>query len=148
MPQQFALAGDFISVSVTGYDAQNIYSGCVLCDSSLPIPVTTALEARVIVFNVDFPIVRGHQVVLHYQSSSESAVVSRLLAELNKSTGEVVKKNPRMIKKNTHALVKIQLSRPICVEVYSRIRQLGRIMLRSGGTTIAAGLVTKVNFNK
>lgn len=99
-------------------------------------------------FNVDFPIVRGHQVVLHYQSSSESAVVSRLLAELNKSTGEVIKKNPRMIKKNTHALIKIQLSRPICVEVYSDIRQLGRVMLRSGGTTIAAGLVTKVNFNK
>ncbi|XP_060835982.1 HBS1-like protein [Rhopalosiphum padi] len=148
LPQPIGLAGDFISVSLTGYDAQTIYSGCVLSDISLPIPVTSVLEARVVVFNVDFPIVRGHQVVLHYQSSSESAVVSRLLAELNKSTGEVIKKNPRMIKKNTHALIKINLSRPICVEVYSDIRQLGRVMLRSGGTTIAAGLVTKVNFNK
>ncbi|XP_025405308.1 HBS1-like protein isoform X2 [Sipha flava] len=148
LPQPIGLAGDFISVGLAGYDAQTIYSGCVLCDPSFPVPITSILEARVIVFNVDFPIVRGHQIVLHYQSSSESAVVSRLLAELNKSTGEVMKKNPRMIKKNTHALVKIQLSRPICVEVYSDIRQLGRIMLRSGGTTIAAGLVTKVNFNK
>ncbi|XP_025195578.1 HBS1-like protein [Melanaphis sacchari] len=148
LPQPIGLAGDFISVSLTGYDAQTIYSGCVLSDISLPIPVTSVLEARVVVFNVDFPIVRGHQVVLHYQSASESAVVSRLLAELNKSTGEVIKKNPRMIKKNTHALIKINLSRPICVEVYSDIRQLGRVMLRSGGTTIAAGLVTKVNFNK
>ncbi|KAL4121209.1 hypothetical protein QTP88_013767 [Uroleucon formosanum] len=148
LPQSIGLAGDFISVSLTGYDAQTIYSGCVLCDILLPIPVTSVLEARVVVFNVDFPIVRGHQVVLHYQSSSESAVVSRLLAELNKSTGEVIKKNPRIIKKNTHALIKINLSRPICVEVYSDIRQLGRVMLRSAGTTIAAGLVTKVNFNK
>lgn len=148
LPQPIGLAGDFISVSLSGYDAQTIYSGCVLCDISLPIPVTSVLEARVVVFNVDFPIVRGHQIVLHYQSSSESAVVSRLLAELNKSTGEVIKKNPRMIKKNTHALIKINLSRPICIEVYSDIRQLGRVMLRSGGTTIAAGLVTKVNFNK
>jgi len=119
-----------------------------LSDISLPIPVTSVIEARVVVFNVDFPIVRGHQVVLHYQSACESAVISRLLAELNKSTGEVIKKNPRIIKKNTHALIKINLSRPICVEVYSDIRQLGRVMLRSSGTTIAAGLVTKVNFNK
>jgi len=148
LPQPIGLAGDFISVSLAGYDAQTIYSGCVLCDILLPIPVTSVLEARVVVFNVDFPIVRGHQVVLHYQSSSESATVSRLLAELNKSTGEVIKKNPRIIKKNTHALIKINLSRPICVEVYSDIRQLGRVMLRSAGTTIAAGLVTKVYFNK
>jgi len=148
LPQPIGLAGDFISVSLTGYDAQTIYSGCVLSDISLPIPVTSVIEARVVVFNVDFPIVRGHQVVLHYQSACESAVISRLLAELNKSTGEVIKKNPRIIKKNTHALIKINLSRPICVEVYSDIRQLGRVMLRSGGTTIAAGLVTKVNFNK
>ncbi|VVC31843.1 Translation protein, beta-barrel domain,Translation elongation factor EFTu/EF1A, C- [Cinara cedri] len=148
LPQSIGLAGDFISISLNGYDAQTIYSGCVLCDISSPIPVTSVLEARVVVFNVDFPIVRGHQVVLHYQSSSESAVVSRLLAELNKSTGEMIKKNPRIIKKNTHALIKIQLSRPICVEVYSDIRQLGRVMLRSNGTTIAAGLVTKVNFTK
>lgn len=119
-----------------------------MCDSLFPIPVTSTLEARVVVFNVDFPIVRGHQVVLHYQSSSESAVISKLLAELNKSTGEVMKKNPRLIKKNTHAFIRIQLLRPICVEVYSDIRQLGRVMLRSGGTTIAAGLVTKVNLNK
>lgn len=148
MPHSTGLAGDFISVSLAGYDAQSIYSGCVLCDPLFPIPVTSVLEARVVVFNVDFPIVRGHQIVLHYQSSSESAVVSRLLAEVNKSTGEVMKKNPRMIKKNTHALIKIKLSRPICIEVYSYIRQLGRVMLRSGGTTIAAGHVTKVNFNK
>jgi len=148
MSQTFGIAGDFISVSLTGFDAQTIYAGCVMCDPSFPIPVTSVLEARVVVFNVNFPIVRGHQVVLHYQSSSESAVVSKLLAELNKSTGEVVKKNPRMIKKNTHALIKIQLSRPICIEVYSDFRQLGRVMLRSGGTTLAAGLVTKVDFNK
>ncbi|XP_050440650.1 HBS1-like protein isoform X2 [Adelges cooleyi] len=148
LPHTVALAGDYISVSITGYDAQTIYSGCVICDLTLPIPVTTVLEARIVVFNVDFPIVRGHQVVLHYQSSSESAIVCKLLAELNKTTGEVIRKNPRMIKKNTHALIKVQLSRPICVEVYSDIRQLGRVMLRSAGNTIAAGLVTKVNFNK
>lgn len=148
MPQPIGLAGDFIRISLINYDSQTIYPGCVLCDPLFPIPVTSVLEARIVVFNIDFPIVRGHQIVLHYQSSSESAVISRLLAELNKSTGEVIKKNPRIIKKNTHALIKIQLMRTICVEVYSDIKQLGRIMLRSGGTTIAAGLVTKVNFNK
>jgi len=117
-----------------------------LSEISFPISITSVIEARVVV--IDFPIVRGQQVVLHYQNAYEPAVISRILAELNKSTGLVIMKNPRIIKKNTYALIKINLSRPICIEVYSDIRQLGRVMLRSGGTTIAAGLVTKVNFNK
>ncbi|KAE9523829.1 hypothetical protein AGLY_015717 [Aphis glycines] len=146
LPQLITLVGDLISVSLTGYDAQTIYSGCILSEISLPISITSVIEARVVV--IDFPIVRGQQVVLHYQNTYESAVISRILAELNKSTGLVIMKNPRIIKKNTYALIKIILSRPICIEVYSDIRQLGRVMLRSGGTTIATGLVTKVNFNK
>ncbi len=36
-----------------------------------------------------------HQVVLHYQSLTEPARIRRLISQLHKNTGEVVKKNPR-----------------------------------------------------
>lgn len=41
------------------------------------------------------------------------------------------------------ALVEIKISKPICVELYANYRELGRFMLRHGGTTIAAGQITE-----
>lgn len=84
--------------------------------------------------------------VLHHQSLVEPAVVSRLISQLNKSTGEVVKKHPRFLGNNTSAIVEVQVSRPIALELYSDCKELGRIMLRVGGVTIAAGLIVKIVF--
>lgn len=41
-------------------------------------------------------------------------------------------------------MVEIQINRPICLELYSNYRELGRFMLRYGGVTIAAGLITEI----
>lgn len=82
--------------------------------------------------------------VLHYQSLSEAANITKLVAQIHKSTGEVVKNRPRCLIKQTSGLVEIEISRPVCMELYKDCRELGRFMLRARGTTIAAGLVTKV----
>jgi len=42
------------------------------------------------------------------------------------------------------ALVQITVERPVCLEVYTDFRALGRVALREGGRTIALGLVTQV----
>lgn len=84
------------------------------------------------------------QVVLHHQSLVEPAVISRLISQLNKSTGEVIKKHPRWLGNNSSAMVEIQVSKPIALELYSDCKELGRMMIRVGGVTIAAGLITKV----
>lgn len=80
--------------------------------------------------------------VLHYQSLSEAATITKLVAQIHKSTGEILKKKPRCLMKQTSGLVEIEISRPVCMELYKDYRELGRFMLRSGGTTVAAGLVT------
>lgn len=82
--------------------------------------------------------------VLHHQSLVEPAIISKLISQLNKSTGEVVKKHPRFLTNNTSAMVEIQVGRPIALEPFSECKELGRVMLRVGGVTIAAGLITRV----
>ena len=52
----------------------------------------------------------------------------------------------RCLTKNTTAVIQIEVSRPVCMELYQDCRELGRFMLRSGGATIAAGVVTKVRY--
>jgi len=53
----------------------------------------------------------------------------------------------RCLVKNTSAVVEIEVDRPICLELYTSCKDLGRFMLRSSGSTIAAGLVTEVRVN-
>ena len=67
------------------------------------------------------------------------------MAQLHKSSGEVVKKRPRCLVRNSNAVVELETSRPICMELYRDVKELGRFMLRVGGITIAAGLVTQVS---
>jgi len=84
------------------------------------------------------------QVILHHQSLLEQAVITKLVAQLNKSSGEVIKRHPRCLTRNSNAVVELEIAHPICMELYRDIKELGRFMLRVGGITVAAGLVTQV----
>ncbi|XP_046554634.1 LOW QUALITY PROTEIN: HBS1-like protein [Haliotis rubra] len=144
MPVQVAFAGDHVTILISGIDIANVNIGSVLCDPVNPAKFSTRIRAKIVIFSLEVPITRGYPVVFHYQSVSEPAVIRRLLAQLNKSTGEVVKKKPRCLVKNTSAVVEIELERNICLEEYKDFKDLGRFMLRSGGATIAAGLVEEI----
>lgn len=139
-----AYAGDQVSITLAGIEMQNVSVGYVLCDLTQPISVTSHFEARIVVFNIKVPITKGFSVVLHHQSLLEPAIISKLVAQLHKSTGEIVKKRPRCLLKNSNALVELQTTRPICMELYRDVKELGRFMLRVGGVTVAAGLVTQI----
>ncbi|XP_028164421.1 protein HBS1 [Ostrinia nubilalis] len=144
MSSNVAFAGDQVSVTLSGVDMQNISVGFILSDPIQPVPVTSRFEARLVVFNVKVPITKGYPVLIHHQSLVESANIVKLKALLNKSTGELLKKKPRCLGNNSVAVVDIEVCRPICVERYKDVKELGRVMLRVSGVTIAAGLVTDI----
>lgn len=139
-----AFAGDQVIITLAGIDASNITVGSVICHAKDIVPIATRFQARIIVFNIKMPITNGYPVVLHLQSMAEAAVIVKLKSQLHKGTGEVIKKNPRCLSNNSCAVVEIEVSRPICIEKYANFKELGRVMLRVAGVTIAAGLVTKI----
>ena len=145
IPSSSAFAGDHVCLALVGIsDHNSVANGMVACDPAMPIQVTKRVKARIVVFNVEVPITKGFPVVFHYGSVQTQAVIKRLTAIVNKSTGEVTKRKPRCLSKNCNALVEIATDAPICMEVYSESKELGRFMLRVGGKTIAAGLVTEL----
>ncbi|XP_047990554.1 protein HBS1 [Leguminivora glycinivorella] len=144
VPNNVAFAGDQVSVTLSGIDIQNVAAGYILSDPIQQVPIASRFEARLVVFNVKAPITKGYPVLLHHQSLVESAHIVKLKALLNKSTGEVIKKKPRCLGNNSVAIVDIEVSKPISIERYKDVKELGRVMLRVAGVTVAAGLVTDV----
>ncbi|XP_036727433.1 HBS1-like protein isoform X4 [Balaenoptera musculus] len=146
-PVDWAAAGDHVSLTLVGMDVIKINVGCIFCGPKEPIKVCTRFRARILIFNIEIPITKGFPVLLHYQTVSEPAVVKRLISVLNKSTGEVTKKKPKLLTKGQNALVELQTQRPVALELYKDFKELGRFMLRYSGSTIAAGVVTEVAWN-
>jgi len=147
-PVNVGFAGDNVLVSLTGIDITHISVGSVLCDPLNPVETTTHLRARIVIFNISLPITKGFPVILHYQSLTEQAYIVRLVSQLHRNTGEIIKKKPRCLVKNTSAVVDIEVSRPISVELYKNNKDLGRFMLRANGSTIAAGMITEILSSK
>ena len=100
---------------------------------------------QVVIFSVEIPITKGYTCILHYGSVQVSASVKKIVGLLDKSTGEVAQnvKKPRFLTKGNNAVIEIISEVPVCLDLYTNVKELGRFMLRTGGKTIAAGMVTE-----
>ncbi|KAF4602370.1 Hsp70 suppressor, GTPase facilitates ribosomal subunit dissociation [Pleurotus pulmonarius] len=153
-PKPWAVAGDNVTIYMTAVDPLHLNIGSVLCPPNAPVPLATIFTARIIVFDIQVPITAGASVELFHHSRDQPATVSRLLATVDRASGNVVKKNPRVLTKGTPAEVQITLrttasgpsvtARPIPLETFSVNRDMGRILIRRGGETIAAGIVLEI----
>ena len=113
--------------------------------SEFQTPNFLFLSFQIVVFNVDVPITKGYTCILHYGSVQVAASVKKLLGLLDKSTGEVAvnTKRPRLLSKGNNAMVEITTEVPVCLDLYTNVKELGRFMLRTGGKTIAGGMVVE-----
>ncbi|KAF1320878.1 Translation elongation factor tu, partial [Globisporangium splendens] len=141
---QFARAGDTIDMGVTGIDPSALSTGSILCSIPSPVRLARRFEAKIMTMPaVEVPLVKGTCVTIHIHNVDEPVNITRLISILSK-TGEVEKRKPRCITRERSAVVQITCNRPICLEVFSNYRQLGRFTLRDRGTTLAAGIITEI----
>lgn len=78
----------------------------------------------------------------------EPAIIKKLFKTVNQSSGETIKKKPRILTTQQTADVLIELSRSSPLEEFKNVSELGRFTLRSQGETIGAGIITKVQYLK
>ncbi|KAJ2409245.1 hypothetical protein GGI10_004722, partial [Coemansia sp. RSA 2530] len=141
--EEWAVAGDSVVLMIQGLDIQHISVGSVVCTPERPIQCTTRFEAQLVVFDTPVPITNGFPGLLHMQSLNVPAVVSRIIETFDQRSGEVLKRRPRHIRKGATARVEIVAEAPVCLELFKDSKELGRIMLRKSGETIAAGIYYK-----
>ncbi|KAI3816778.1 hypothetical protein L1987_16482 [Smallanthus sonchifolius] len=144
LPCAIARAGDNVAVSLQGIDANCVLSGGVLCHPDFPVAVSDHLELKILVLDVQTPILIGSQLEFHIHHAKEVAKVAKIVSLLDSKTGKVTKKSPRCLLAKQSAIVEVVLHGEVCVDEFSTSRALGRVFLRSSGTTVAVGVVTRV----
>lgn len=142
-----ARPGENVKIRVKGVLDDDVQKGFVLCDRVNPVPVITQFEAQIMLLELDHRALftAGYSAVLHVHTVEEECTVTRLVAELDKKTGEPKPgAAPRFVKSGALCVAIIKTNRSICLEKFEVMQQLGRFTLRDEGRTIGIGKVLRL----
>ncbi len=139
-----AIPGDNIGFNVKGISRKDIRRGEVA--SMLPDLSTVAEEfiGQIVVIHHPTAITAGYTPVMHIHTAQVAVTFQELMGKVDRSTGEIVEKNPTFLKTGDGAVVRFTPITPLVVEEYAEIPEFGRFAIRDMGTTVAAGIVKEV----
>ena len=143
-PIEKAIPGDNIGMNLRGVSKQDIKRGYVIGPADNPPTVAKEFIAQVIIIYHPSAISAGYTPVLHAHTAQVATTFKELIAKIDPRSGQVVEEKPKSLKTGDSALVRLAPLRPLCIEPYSVIPQLGRFAIRDMGTTIGAGIVKEV----
>lgn len=130
-PSDWAVAGQNVILHLTDIDPIHVRIGDILCSPSSPVKNITSFTAKVLAFDHLTPMhIDVHRGRLHVPGR-----ISRLVALLDKGTGLAVKKKPKIVGPGSVARIVVEMEQAIPLEAP------GRVVLRAGGETVAAGLL-------
>jgi hypothetical protein len=73
----YAVAGQNVTLYLSGIDPKHLAIGTVLCPTSLPVPLVTQFTAQILVFDLQSPIIAGTPVSGASMTDSSSLLPSR-----------------------------------------------------------------------
>ena len=130
-PNDWAVAGQNATLHLTDIDPIHLKTGDVVCPPTSPIRNITTFTTKILAFSHVTPMhVDVHRGRLHAPGK-----IVKLEAVLDKGSGTVLKKKPKLIQPGNVARLVVKMEQPVPLEAP------GRVVLRAGGETIAAGLL-------
>ncbi|ORY61274.1 elongation factor Tu GTP binding domain-containing protein [Pseudomassariella vexata] len=130
-PVDWAVAGQNVVIHLSNIDPIHVRVGDIVCDPKSPIGCIDTFTVKVLAFDILMP----GQVDVHRGRLHASGQIMEMPALLDKVKGTVVKKNPKIVKPASVARIRIKMGSKVPLEAGQRV------VLRSNGETIAAGLL-------
>ena len=132
-PADWAVAGQNVTLHLADIESKHLRPGDVICSPSSPINNTSALTIKILAFDHIVPM----HVEIHRGRLHAPGRVAKLVAVLDKASGAVLggKKKVKMVKPGEVARIVVEVEEAVPLETG------GRVILRAGGETVAAGLL-------
>lgn len=130
-PCDWAVAGQIVVLNLADIDRVHLKYGDLVVRADDPIQNRKEFAAKILAFEHIMPsFVDVHKGPMHAPGK-----VAKLVAVLNKATGEVEKKKPKVVQPGAVARVVVELEGEMPLEAGARV------VLRSDGKSVAAGLI-------
>jgi len=140
------MPGDNVGFNVKNVSVKDIRRGFVCSDTKNdPAKEAASFAAQVIVMNHPGQISAGYTPVLDCHTAHIACKFEELQEKIDRRTGKRMEENPKFIKNQDSAIVKLVPSKPMCVEAYSEYAPLGRFAVRDMRSTVAVGIIKSVD---
>jgi elongation factor 1 alpha-like protein len=133
-PVDYAVAGQIPTLHLADIDPVHLRQGDILCPPSNPVKLVKSFSSKLLAFEHVLP----SPVEVFRSTLNSPGGIRTLSAKLNKFTGEVVKKKPRIVKPGEVARVVVVLERELPIE------EGMRVVVRERGRTVGAGVMENV----
>ncbi|MHC1604480.1 MAG: translation elongation factor EF-1 subunit alpha [Candidatus Methanofastidiosia archaeon] len=140
--------GDNVGFNIRGIGKKDIRRGDVIGHTNNPPTVITpkdTFRAQIAVLTHPTAITVGYTPVFHAYTAQVACIFEQLVAKLDKKTGGVAEENPKFLKSGDSAIVEIRPTKPMVLEEYKKLPEMGRFAIRDMGTTVAAGMCTAIH---
>lgn len=140
-----AIPGDNVGFNVKNVAVKDLRRGYVAGDSKNDPPKGAAnFTAQVIVLNHPGEIRNGYAPVLDCHTAHIACKFAEIKEKVDRRTGKAIEENPQFVKSGDAAIVKLEPSKPMCVEKFSEYPPLGRFAVRDMRVTVAVGVIKDV----
>jgi len=141
-----AVPGDNVGFNVKNISVKELKRGFVASDSKNdPAMGCANFTAQVIVLNHPGEIKSGYTPVLDCHTAHISCRFAEIEQKMDKRTGQTLEANPKCIKSGDAAIVKMEPTKPMCVEAFTEYPPLGRFAVRDMRQTVAVGVIKAVD---
>ncbi len=139
-----AIPGDNVGFNVKGISRKEIKRGDVAGHPTNPPTVAAEFLGQIFILYHPTAIATGYTPVIHAHTAQIACRFAELVQKIDRRTGQVIEENPSHLKRGEGAVVKFIPIRPLCIEDYAKLPQLGRFAVRDMGQTIAVGIVKEI----
>jgi len=133
-----ARPGDCVGI-VTNVPAQR---GEVFGSTDTPPKKATQIKSEIVLLMDCLNL--NDAIIVKCGTASVEASVKNILEKIDTETGAIVEKNPPLIEANEAAMVELVMRKPVVVEKYADLPELGRFVIMKGGKNVGAGVVLEV----
>ena len=140
-----AMPGDNVGFNIKNVSVKDIKRGYVASNNKdHPASETETFTAQVIIMNHPGQISNGYAPVLDCHTAHIACKFKEITQKIDRRTGKVIEENPKSIKNGDASIVKLEPSKPMCVETFTEYPPLGRFAVRDMRQTVAVGVIKKV----
>ena len=136
--------GDNIGFNVRGVAKNEIGRGEVMGHPDNAPIIATEFVGQIIVIYHPTAIAAGYTPVLHAHTATVAVTFEELIRKIDARTGQTVEEKPSFLKVGDSAIVKMKPLRPVVLESFQDIPELGRFAIRDMGTTVGVGVVKEI----
>jgi sulfate adenylyltransferase large subunit len=132
------------SIGITIEDPHFVDRGQVVCSGKEP-KVSQRFKANVFWMDRQ-PLRAGERITFKCATQEVRCVIERIEKRIDSSTLETMERNAKELNGTEVGELVIRTDKPVAIEDFNDVEELGRFVLERGGNTVAGGIITHTEY--